>query len=300
MTEKVPYIIGEVLFDCFEDGERVLGGAPFNVAWHLAGFSVDPLFLSAVGRDEPGEEILSRMRQRGLSTAGVQQRAEVPTGRVDVRDAAGEPSYDFPERSAWDAFALDECDRVGEPSILYQGSLFLRQAVSRASSMRLAREVACPRFVDINLRPPWYEPEHILALVRGVHCLKVSEDELALLARWVEVDASAARAEMAPRVREAIGAEHLFVTRGADGAAWYTADGRALRAAAHRVEHFADSVGAGDASAAVALLGLVRGWPIPLLLERAMFFASRVCSIPGAIPTDQGFYNDVSKKWNHE
>ena len=31
-------VYGEVLFDCFPDGRRVLGGAPFNVAWGLKGF----------------------------------------------------------------------------------------------------------------------------------------------------------------------------------------------------------------------------------------------------------------------
>jgi fructokinase len=29
------HVFGEVLFDYFPDGSRVLGGAPFNVAWHL-------------------------------------------------------------------------------------------------------------------------------------------------------------------------------------------------------------------------------------------------------------------------
>ena len=37
-----PVVFGEVLFDCFEDGSKVLGGAPFNVAWHLAGFGAEP------------------------------------------------------------------------------------------------------------------------------------------------------------------------------------------------------------------------------------------------------------------
>ena len=31
-------LFGEVLFDHFPDGKRVLGGAPFNVAWHLQAF----------------------------------------------------------------------------------------------------------------------------------------------------------------------------------------------------------------------------------------------------------------------
>ncbi len=35
MTGQV-CVFGEVLFDHFPDGRRVLGGAPFNVAWNLA------------------------------------------------------------------------------------------------------------------------------------------------------------------------------------------------------------------------------------------------------------------------
>ena len=36
-TITSPVVFGEVLFDCFPDGSAVLGGAPFNVAWHLHG-----------------------------------------------------------------------------------------------------------------------------------------------------------------------------------------------------------------------------------------------------------------------
>ena len=46
-----PAVFGEVLFDCFADGTRVLGGAPFNVAWHLQAFGEAPLFVSRVGDD---------------------------------------------------------------------------------------------------------------------------------------------------------------------------------------------------------------------------------------------------------
>ncbi len=41
-----PMIFGEVLFDCFPDGASILGGAPFNVAWHLHAFGQSPLFIS--------------------------------------------------------------------------------------------------------------------------------------------------------------------------------------------------------------------------------------------------------------
>lgn len=44
-------IFGEVLFDHFPDGNQVLGGAPFNVAWHLQAFGQSPCMVSRVGND---------------------------------------------------------------------------------------------------------------------------------------------------------------------------------------------------------------------------------------------------------
>ena len=50
-----PIVFGEVLFDCFPDGNEVLGGAPFNVAWHLHGFGLAPLMITGVGADRHGD-----------------------------------------------------------------------------------------------------------------------------------------------------------------------------------------------------------------------------------------------------
>ena len=61
-----PVIYGEVLYDRFPDGRSVLGGAPFNVAWHLQGFGLSPLMLTAVGNDQPGLQIRERMQQWGM------------------------------------------------------------------------------------------------------------------------------------------------------------------------------------------------------------------------------------------
>ena len=48
------HVFGEVLFDHFPDGSRVLGGAPFNVAWHLQAFGQSPRFISRIGNDPAG------------------------------------------------------------------------------------------------------------------------------------------------------------------------------------------------------------------------------------------------------
>ena len=65
-------IFGEVLFDHFPDGRRVLGGAPFNVAWHLQAFGEAPFLVSRVGDDEEGDEVRSAMRAWGMDPAGLQ------------------------------------------------------------------------------------------------------------------------------------------------------------------------------------------------------------------------------------
>ena len=75
-----PILIGEVLFDCFPDGSRVLGGAPFNVAWHLQAFGLDPLLISRVGADQAGDEVLAAMESWGMDRTGVQRDEELPTG----------------------------------------------------------------------------------------------------------------------------------------------------------------------------------------------------------------------------
>lgn len=40
------------MHDRFPDGNKVPGGVPFNLAWHLRGFGEAPLFISRVGQAE--------------------------------------------------------------------------------------------------------------------------------------------------------------------------------------------------------------------------------------------------------
>ena len=77
-------IFGEVLFDCFPEGRRVLGGAPFNVAWGLQGFGLRPRLLSAVGADAPGDEIRERMQERDVEIVVQRAREQFPEARPRV------------------------------------------------------------------------------------------------------------------------------------------------------------------------------------------------------------------------
>ena len=107
MSERI-CIFGEVLFDHFPDGRRVLGGAPFNVAWNLCALGADPLLISRVGTDGNALSVRSAMQVWGMSMAGLQSGPEAPTGLVQVTFADGEPAYEIVHPAAWDAIAPPE------------------------------------------------------------------------------------------------------------------------------------------------------------------------------------------------
>ena len=45
---------GEVLFDCFPDGKKLIGGAPLNVCLRLKSLGAEVQMVSAVGKDDLG------------------------------------------------------------------------------------------------------------------------------------------------------------------------------------------------------------------------------------------------------
>jgi len=279
-----PCIFGEVLFDHFPDGRRVLGGAPFNVAWHLQAFGEAPFLVSRVGADEDGDRVRTAMRAWGMDPAGLQSDPELPTGRVRVRIDAGEPSYDIVHPAAWDAIDDSDCP-IGGCALLYHGSLALRDATSRSACDALRARRPAIVFIDVNLRPPWYHAERLRRGLDGAHWVKLNRDELDELAPGAGDLEDRARG-LLDRCR----LQGLLLTDGSRGATILTADGVRLQTRpANRVE-VVDTVGAGDALAAVMILGLLRNWPLQDALDRAQRFASAIVGQRGATVRDPAFY----------
>src|SRR5690348_15362229 len=90
MTEVRPRVLlfGELPIDRFPEGD-VFGGAPFNVARHLAAFGCEPTLVTRIGLDEAGARALQVLENCGLVTHGIQLDSTYPTGTVAVRFAAG-------------------------------------------------------------------------------------------------------------------------------------------------------------------------------------------------------------------
>ena len=285
-------MFGEVLFDMFPDGSVVLGGAPFNVAWHLRAFGLDPLLISRVGSDALGRQIRSAMLEWGMDCSGLQLDSAHRTGSVDITFEAGEPCFDIvPNR------AFDFIDRYALPPLhtngpLYHGTLALRQPVSRETLLELQQHSEGCSFVDVNLRPPWWSLEMVLELLAGACMIKLNHAELDQM-----VPEGGGMDSQAVQLLTEMGAQQLVVTSGKDGAKLFMADGTSHQVAPEPTSKLVDTVGAGDAFSAVLLLGQVREWDIEVTMERAQSFASAIVGVRGAIVRHRDFYQQFLDRW---
>lgn len=288
---KGPLIFGEVLFDCFADGQRILGGAPFNVAWNLQALGLEPFLVSQVGDDPLGREIKGAMLGWGMNTAGLGLDSAHPTGRVDVTLKNGEPSYNIVENSAWD-FIEASALPPHAPSLLYQGSLATRNRTSAQTAQLIRENTQAPLFVDVNLRDPWWSSDKTLDLLKSASFAKLNQDEIKTLFGYkydLEQTAKVVRAQMS--------LDLLIITLGGEGAMAINSTDEIVRVEPQGNPHIVDTVGAGDAFASVCIAGLMLKWDLNSTLARAQEFASSVVGLRGATSKEAHFYQPFKARW---
>lgn len=283
-------IFGEVLFDHFPDGKRVLGGAPFNVAWHLQAFAQNPCFISRVGKDSEGDAVRAAMHDWGMDTEYLQSDPQRPTGQVSVSFVDGEPQYDIVRGCAYDAIEIKS--PPPRCRLLYHGSLALREETSRKAAQQIIDSKPDIIFVDVNLRPPWWQRSQVQDYVRAADWVKLNSDEIKLF--------SPDQANFTAHIQEFIVEYELkgvILTQGSKGAHVFTATGEHYKVEPQKNIKVIDTVGAGDAFASVVILGLVENWHLETTLQRAQEFASQLVGNQGATVSDPMFYQHFAKKW---
>lgn len=291
-NQPLIHVFGEVLFDHFPDGSRVLGGAPFNVAWHMQAFGLAPRFISRIGDDLPGREISALMDGWRMSRDALQIDCDHPTGSVKVLLQEDEPYYEIVADCAYDFINKDLLESKPTQGILYHGSLAARNPVSHAALLAVKARHQGKQFVDVNLRPPWWNKATLLPLLHDADWVKLNEAELAELCPGYTDLESAMQAFYAQ-----FDLETLVVTRGDKGAIAYNKEQQFVAVKPPVSTTIVDTVGAGDAFAAVLLLGLNKQWPLATTLERARAFACAIVGRRGATVADVEFYRVFSKQW---
>lgn len=284
-------IFGEVLFDLFPDGNRVPGGAPFNLAWHLQAFGQKPRFISRIGSDAAGQSMRTAMQAWGIDTRFLQTDPVHPTGRVEIHIQAGEPHYTIVPDSAYDFISAEEMNDPGS-GLLCHGSLALRNTVSANTLSALKARHTGLVFLDVNLRTPWWQRDTILALMDDAHWVKLNESELRML-----YPQEKPLAQLVQDVLRTHLLEGLVVTRGERGALAVTAGSAPVQTVPGSRIEVIDTVGAGDAFAAVLVTGILKHWPLVLTMERAQAFASRLIGKQGATVQNRDFYRPLLKEW---
>ena len=293
MTNQSVIIFGEVLFDCFPDGNIVLGGAPFNVAWHLQAFGVSPLFISRIGNDSYGVTIRETMENWGMNLRGLQLDLEYPTGTVQVNFINNEPHYEIVENSAYDFIKFSSLPSLPKDSILYHGTLALRSQACVETLQKIKTNIFPSIFLDVNLRTPWWNLKTVELLLKEISWLKLNEEELSLIVPQ--------ESNIESRIKYLFAAfllNNITLTQGKAGAISFQSNGNQEQIIPSQNTQIVDTVGAGDAFSSVLILGIIKGWNSAKTLVRAQEFASAIVGIRGATIQDKFFYEYFLNRWN--
>jgi len=287
------YTFGEILWDCLPSG-RHAGGAPFNVASHLAQLGVSVCLLSAVGQDSLGDEILEVAQHKGVNVQFVgRARIGLPTGTVVATvDAMGNATYELVQPVAWDEIIVsaEAVEAVAKADALIFGSLASRSPYNLEQLDRLLALKGPLKFFDVNLRPPFTDPERIVELAAHADVIKLNHDEVGQIASWLRTGEATpnppgnadAVAEACAALSEATKTPRICVTMGAAGAALW--DQSTLVCVPAPKVVVKDTVGAGDAFMAGVMVGLTRGADTQTVLETACRLGAIVASHDGATP----------------
>lgn len=169
---------GEVLWDVYPDKIEI-GGAPFNVYHRLHSFGLDVNFISSVGKDKLGNNVINYFQKNNLSTNFLNVDKNYQTGQVLIAPKSGEPDYDILENVAWDyiPFKKEYLKYSDDFDCIVYGSLGIRNDVS---FMTLKKLLSFSKFkiFDLNLRQNFYSKSKVNFLLNESDFLKINMEEL--------------------------------------------------------------------------------------------------------------------------
>ncbi len=278
--------LGEVLWDVFPDGKKLLGGAPANFAFHAHQLGHEGVVISRVGEDELGQWILRELADHGLRTDAIQLDGTQPTGTVHVTvSGRGTPRFVITPSVAWDRLVATRnlIELIEEAAVVCFGTLAQRSEASRSAIELLLTRATGMKVFDINLRQDYWSRDVIESGLKHCQVVKLNENELKALRRLNLIPSADDTVAWCRALLDKYEVKILALTRGSRGAMLVSAD-ECVDEPGIKV-NVVDSVGAGDAFTAGMADALLREAPLGTVAQVANRLGAYVASQPGATPT---------------
>lgn len=284
MTDLVCF--GELLWDKYVDGEthkvrKKMGGAPFNVAAIASLKGINTTMITAVGKDEKGEEIRAAASKKVTLLC---QTNEHTTGYAIVKlDQGKTPTFEIGEDVAYDYIKFDDTIKMvcSGAKFFCFGTLAQRSKVSKETLRKILETIDAVKIYDINYRDGINEWQSIFKeSIEKTDILKVNDKELGLLKELYN-NKKSDDVFINWLIRK-YGLQYIFVTRGSKGASLYTGK-RILHRDAVKI-NVVDTTGCGDAFTAGIVYSLANDFDDEKILRCAIELAAKIATIKGAVP----------------
>ena len=294
--------VGEILFDIF-DNQKKIGGAPFNFIYHIIKLTGEGNFISRIGNDSLGKKILEFFRQNKISSDYLQIDNIRPTGtakpelnneKIPVWNITTNTAYDFIELSKEIKKLVDE-----KTGCIYFGTLAQREEKSRKTIQSLFNMKKI-YFYDLNIRQRFYSKEIVGLSLKAANVVKLNSDELTIIKElfFNPSKVSLSQDETADFLIKKFKIDLLCITMGEEGAVLYKENYSSYYQTHVNQTDIADTVGAGDAYAAILCIGYLKNWEIRKTNKLASEFAAEIIKAHGALPPNDLLYIYFQKEIN--
>ncbi len=265
-TNQKIAVIGEILFDCYQNGESTIGGAPFNFAMNLSYLGYKNISIySTIAKNFLGEKVIENCKN--LDTTNIKiTDGETPKVIVSC-DKNKDNVFNIPQKALF-----DEIDFSPKNSIVYFGSLAMRYN-HNLEMLQKTLDNNNVYICDINLRNPFYNFDTITKLLQITDILKVNSYELEILSNFLLLKSSVK--QTIEILQNDFKIPLILVTDGDNGGKIYFKE-NIFNYTAIKVDAIS-TVGAGDAFFAGFIWGLTSKLPIEDSIKIATEISSKVC-----------------------
>lgn len=298
----IPLVFGDVETIRYPDGEEIIDGQAFGIAWHLQGFARPPLLISRIGDDTAGNNAVRAMEKWELRTDGIQRGVDQPTDYAKIHRGHDSPTYSAPSEQSWGRISAREASRKASTidcALIAHGARCLRSASNRRALDRLIEDTEAPIYFDATndiFLLDKYEFERCLDRSRWI---TVRQRDLPAIGAMLSI-APGEPEEIAMRLSETYDITAIFAVSDSGGAFTVNESKKCHWVEPTRELHVVDRTGVEEAVTAVAIYGLLAGWHVSTILRRAQGFSELIAALPVPEIPVLGLYDDARNQWAEE